>query len=300
MYGERCHFSHSFPPGVTTVEEARKRIPCPYHLRGGGCRYGDACLLGHDVASASHSLSAGATAIAGAGIAGGGDCAKKRPARGGKGRGGKDGGGDRDDEDEDDDRTCGICFEEVSKTEAGCFGLLSCCEHRFCLTCLRQWRRTRGASSPEVVRSCPTCRKKSDYVVPSRRFVKGAEKERVVANFRSRMAVKSCDKFDGTMGSCPFGRECFYAHMRGGVDVKARDRDPAEMARERARRATRRRYHESSARHFVPSWVFDDFAGTANADDIEAIASFLALLSFYGYAFSEDSDDDEDPWEDLD
>ena len=95
---------------------------------------------------------------------------------------------------------CGICFELTAKVGRR-FGLLTHCEHAFCISCIRKWRsslvvneRARttavaggggAATTPEGevgdaerpalasdearenVRACPLCRKPSDFVVPS-------------------------------------------------------------------------------------------------------------------------------------
>ncbi|PGG96202.1 hypothetical protein GX51_07943 [Blastomyces parvus] len=69
---------------------------------------------------------------------------------------------------------CGICMETPTV-----FGLLINCDHVFCLSCIRSWRSSVGTSAEDVISSpdsrvprqttktCPLCRTKSEYVVPS-------------------------------------------------------------------------------------------------------------------------------------
>eukprot|EP00957_Ditylum_brightwellii_P178578 13603257-Ditylum_brightwellii.AAC.1 len=92
------------------------------------------------------------------------------------------------------------------------------------LACLSQWRKTKSADA-EVSRTCPTCRVKSNYIVPSRHFCVGEEKERFIAGYKQHLSSIPCRKFNGAIGSCRFGRDCFYAH-RGpdGEDLKPRDK----------------------------------------------------------------------------
>jgi len=132
-YGARCTFSHEL--GGRTPDEARKQIPCPYFLQG-TCRYGAYCRLGHVRDTAA--------------------------AKGEK-------------EEENVITTCGICLEDVAKKSEKHrrFGLLLNCSHCFCLDCLRQWRATKlqdgggfAAAPSETNKCCPTCRAKSDYIIP--------------------------------------------------------------------------------------------------------------------------------------
>ncbi|PGG95259.1 hypothetical protein AJ79_10159 [Helicocarpus griseus UAMH5409] len=72
---------------------------------------------------------------------------------------------------------CGICMENPT-----IFGLLINCDHIFCLDCIRGWRSSVGNTAEDVVdsadtnvsrkatKTCPLCRVKSEYVVPSSVF----------------------------------------------------------------------------------------------------------------------------------
>ena len=68
---------------------------------------------------------------------------------------------------------CSVCLERVlSKPTAAerKFGLLSECDHPFCISCIRNWRSSSPTSGLDVnsaLRACPICRKLSYFVVPS-------------------------------------------------------------------------------------------------------------------------------------
>lgn len=68
---------------------------------------------------------------------------------------------------------CSVCLERVlSKPTAAerKFGLLSECDHPFCISCIRNWRSsnpTLGMDVNSTLRACPICRKLSYFVVPS-------------------------------------------------------------------------------------------------------------------------------------
>ncbi|OJD18966.1 hypothetical protein AJ78_01078 [Emergomyces pasteurianus Ep9510] len=78
---------------------------------------------------------------------------------------------------ETSEEQCGICMETPT-----IFGLLVNCDHVFCLDCIRSWRSSVGTSAEDMLNSadsrvsrkttktCPLCRIKSEYVVPSSVF----------------------------------------------------------------------------------------------------------------------------------
>jgi E3 ubiquitin-protein ligase makorin len=183
---------------------ALKTIPCPYYASG-SCRFGEHCELMHH-----------------------GD---DRPAAG---RGGGEANDDDNNDDDDDGGplVCGICLEPPRS-----FGILSCCNHAFCYSCLMEWRKE-GSSDVASRRVCPTCRMSSDYVVPSPYMPSNSdEKERILREYRDRCSTIPCKKFElGRLGSCPFGRDCFYAHAdRNGKDIKMRDRSMQQLYETRQR-----------------------------------------------------------------
>ncbi|XP_012726037.2 makorin, ring finger protein, 4 [Fundulus heteroclitus] len=109
---------------------------------------------------------------------------------------------------------CGICMEAIyeKETERGrVFGILPNCNHPFCLECITTWRKVKDIGS-DVVRACPQCRVRSDFYVPSKYWVEGQEKEKVIAAFKKKFSEKRCHNFD-RYGYCPFKKECLYRHV---------------------------------------------------------------------------------------
>lgn len=289
-HGSECSYSHSIPDGMSW-EEAKQLVPCPFFARG-DCRYAEFCQLRHDprdLLTATTTMTA--TAKQPCTIATlSSECVttveKDSPA------------------DHVDEKMviCGICLEDFTNDDTqrrwnarGRFGLLSCCNHTFCFDCLMQWRKE-GSQEALERRSCPTCRKHSDYVVPSRTFPSSEEqKEIIVKEYKDKLAGIPCRRFQQTqrLGSCPFGSDCFYAHLdENGNDVKALDSTMQELSRERERlQETRRRRRQRDARM--------SFLGVveSNMEDIDVLMSFLRLFHVYGYQGSHEiyrSDDDHD------
>ena len=115
---------------------------------------------------------------------------------------------------------CAICLERVLSKAALSerrFGLLSHCGHAFCLACIRGWRGAPGdaatAAASEHARTCPVCRVRSHYIVPSLTWPRSdEEKAGLMAAYTARLAAVPCRHFDQGRGSCPFGSSCWYAH----------------------------------------------------------------------------------------
>ncbi len=131
---------------------------------------------------------------------------------------------------------CGICLEVVhEKPRIGDrrFGLLSGCDHAFCLACIRDWRDggvagkdAATASALDQARKCPICRAQSHYTVPSTYWPRDEiDKAMIVGEYKRRMDKIPCRNFDYGDGHCPFGSSCFYAHLlrdgsRASEDVR--------------------------------------------------------------------------------
>lgn len=93
------------------------------------------------------------------------------------------------------------------------FGLLSDCNHPFCLGCIRAWRGS-GDQVRTMVRACPSCRVESHFVIPSDRMVVDVHrKECLIDQYKSRLGAIPCRHFNRGRGACPFGSSCFYAHV---------------------------------------------------------------------------------------
>ncbi|KAF1794758.1 Zinc finger, RING-type, conserved site [Phytophthora cactorum] len=109
------------------------------------------------------------------------------------------------------DLECGICYEVIlQKGER--FGLLSGCNHSFCLTCLRNWRSSEDQPR-QTVRQCPVCRVETKFIIPSGRMVIRPERKKILIDvYRKNLSGIPCRHFDEGRGTCPFGTSCFYAH----------------------------------------------------------------------------------------
>eukprot|EP00930_Biecheleria_cincta_P043157 TRINITY_DN29671_c0_g1_i1.p1 TRINITY_DN29671_c0_g1~~TRINITY_DN29671_c0_g1_i1.p1 ORF type:complete len:502 (+),score=82.46 TRINITY_DN29671_c0_g1_i1:152-1507(+) len=108
---------------------------------------------------------------------------------------------------------CGICFENVLQ-KGQRFGILETCDHAFCLSCIRSWRREREQQDRQNLRLCPVCRKESFFVVPSDKILFDPdEKKQIIDEYKNEMGRIPCKLFDYGRGHCPFGTSCFYAHL---------------------------------------------------------------------------------------
>ncbi|KAF5283448.1 hypothetical protein FQA39_LY04824 [Lamprigera yunnana] len=111
-------------------------------------------------------------------------------------------------------KTCSICFDVILEKEFDerRFGILSNCNHCFCLSCIRRWRQARQFGH-KVIKACPECRVTSDFVCPSRYWVEtDEEKDNLIQNYKQVLANKACKYFREGRGTCPFGNKCFYLH----------------------------------------------------------------------------------------
>lgn len=113
------------------------------------------------------------------------------------------------------DKVCGICFQKTKKRKNSRqrrFGILPNCNHSFCLSCIRKWRKSKMFPN-DVVKSCPMCRIKSDYICASTYFVDNKEeKKELFDNYKMAVKTKPCKYFTRKQ-TCPFGYRCFYQHQ---------------------------------------------------------------------------------------
>ncbi|XP_038701160.1 putative RING-type E3 ubiquitin transferase C3H69 isoform X1 [Tripterygium wilfordii] len=114
---------------------------------------------------------------------------------------------------------CSVCLERVlSKTTVAerKFGLLSECDHPFCISCIRNWRSSSPSSGVDVnsaLRTCPICRKLSYFVIPSVIWYSTQEeKQDIVDSYKEKLSSIDCKHFNFGNGNCPFGTSCFYKH----------------------------------------------------------------------------------------
>jgi E3 ubiquitin-protein ligase makorin len=88
------------------------------------------------------------------------------------------------------EKLCGICMEVVWEKEKDSdkrFGILENCNHTFCLQCIRKWRASKSYEN-KVVKACPECRVKSDFVTPSRYwFEDESNKKRIIEEYKGKL-----------------------------------------------------------------------------------------------------------------
>ncbi|XP_075493268.1 E3 ubiquitin-protein ligase makorin-like isoform X1 [Primulina tabacum] len=114
---------------------------------------------------------------------------------------------------------CSVCLERVLAKPISAerkFGILSECDHPFCISCIRNWRGSSPASGLDVnaaLRACPICRKLSYYVIPSVIWYSSKEEKlEIVDSYQKKLKSIECKHFDFGNGTCPFGTSCFYKH----------------------------------------------------------------------------------------
>ena len=116
---------------------------------------------------------------------------------------------------------CEICSDDIGG-HGGRFGLLENCDHVFCLNCIREWRNQREKQDRENLRKCPVCRVDSFIIIPSTRFLRGAEKIEERERYKSSVAGIPCKNFNYGKGKCQFGTSCMYMHLQEDETRSAR------------------------------------------------------------------------------
>ncbi|CAE8655657.1 unnamed protein product, partial [Polarella glacialis] len=108
---------------------------------------------------------------------------------------------------------CMICFENVGKKKER-LGMLESCDHAFCLSCIRGWRREKEQQDRQNLRLCPVCRNESFFVIPCDTLLLDSDEKRsAIEQYKKEMCRIPCKMFDYGRGNCPFGSSCFYAHL---------------------------------------------------------------------------------------
>ncbi len=87
-------------------------------------------------------------------------------------------------------KVCGICMEIVWEKENDVdkrFGILENCNHVFCLTCIRKWRASKSYEN-KIVKACPECRVKSDFITPNRFWFEDDEnKKKIIEEYKCKL-----------------------------------------------------------------------------------------------------------------
>jgi len=113
---------------------------------------------------------------------------------------------------QEEENTCSICYNPCGVNRRK-FGLLSHCDHVFCLECIRTWRDKKKESTSSHSHTCPICRVKSHFVIPSYSFATGTQKKEIEEQYKSILKSIPCKHFNFGKGTCPFYNNCFYVHL---------------------------------------------------------------------------------------
>ncbi|XP_061570698.1 probable E3 ubiquitin-protein ligase makorin-1 [Cololabis saira] len=193
------------------------------------------------------------------------------------------------------DMMCGVCmevvFEKTNPSERR-FGILSNCNHCYCLKCIRKWRSAKQFES-KIIKSCPECRITSNFVIPSEYWVEDKEdKQKLIQKYKDGMRNKPCRYFDEGRGTCPFGSNCFYKHAF--PDGRLEEAQPQ-------RRQTGSNSRNRNSRR-TPLWdLLDERESTDSFDneDEEMVTFELSemLLMLLAAGTDDDVTDSEDEWD---
>eukprot|EP01117_Protostelium_nocturnum_P014026 TRINITY_DN5299_c0_g1_i1.p1 TRINITY_DN5299_c0_g1~~TRINITY_DN5299_c0_g1_i1.p1 ORF type:complete len:301 (+),score=95.94 TRINITY_DN5299_c0_g1_i1:47-949(+) len=120
--------------------------------------------------------------------------------------------------------SCPICEDNIEASGKK-YGLLSECNHAFCLDCIKKWRQTNDVST---AKSCPICRVQSHYVVPCDVFPNEETKKVVVDSYVKNLSSVPC-KYYSQYQTCPFGKNCFYSHKSGKDELSDEEEEDIDM-----------------------------------------------------------------------
>lgn len=165
------------------------------------------------------------------------------------------------------EKICGICMEIVWDKEKDSdkrFGILENCNHVFCLPCIRKWRAS-NSYEKKIVKACPECRIKSDFITPNKFWYENEEdKKRIIQDYKQKLGKTACKYFKQGDGQCPFGNKCFYLHMN-------KDGTLAQLPEPRKRH----RYNRCGYSESFSNVVTVDFDFSENEDDDFDILEFF-------------------------
>jgi hypothetical protein len=113
--------------------------------------------------------------------------------------------------------------------------------------------------------------------------LKGEAKEKVTTLYIAKVAKIPCKNFSGVVGSCRFGKDCFYAHLSpDGVNLK-----PVDHARKKSSRRRRRDDDDPFDLQFIDSILVRELMNMIAARDYDMDDQFLPFGHYADY----DSDD---------
>jgi hypothetical protein len=155
-------------------------------------------------------------------------------------------------------------------------------------------------------KTCPTCRKHSDYIIPSKTFYAHGTpgKDLVKKTYLANLAQQPCRYFNAPRRnpSCPFGNDCHFAHIRDGSRYTFSEYE-LEVIRERSEQSRVQR----DARTIMGNAMDDESEVGRNEAYIMALIHGLIdedemreALWYHGNYDYYDEEDESDGWEDED
>jgi E3 ubiquitin-protein ligase makorin len=155
------HQEDDHQPFLYHEEKIAKPKQCTFFLQG-KCRYGDICFYSHDFDFQEEDL-----------------VTKEEEIQQSK------------------ELECNICYDFIiEKNER--FGLLSGCNHAFCLKCVRDWRGGEKSDQPkQTIRQCPVCRIETHFIIPSSRMITQPDrKQALIDKYVKNLSAIPCRHFD--------------------------------------------------------------------------------------------------------
>lgn len=80
------------------------------------------------------------------------------------------------------------------------------------MDCIVKWRRTKNSAEDNNNKNCPECRTPSTYVIPSRHFATGEDKQKIIDNFKNSRKDTICKFEKDGVNYCRNKESCFYRH----------------------------------------------------------------------------------------
>ncbi|CAM4884408.1 unnamed protein product [Rotaria socialis] len=189
------------------------------------------------------------------------------------------------------DKKCGVCLETVWDRDGDKrFGILENCDHIFCLECIRTWRSSSNYEH-KIVKACPECRIKSDFVTPTKYWPENDQAKRALIQvYKENLQKIHCKFFKRGDGLCPFGSKCFYRHVdKHGQHVQL---DPPRRRQRLNIHGDLENYSDvlmlSIFSPFTVGRVFDELDILFDDDDIESYGSYLTDDDDFRFAYEHD------------
>nr|KAF6335477.1 makorin ring finger protein 2 [Pipistrellus kuhlii] len=174
------------------------------------------------------------------------------------------------------DKVCSVCMEVILEKASASerrFGILSNCNHTYCLSCIRQWRCAKQFENT-IIKSCPECRVISEFVIPSVYWVEDQNKKNeLIEAFKQGMGKKACKYFDQGKGTCPFGNKCLYRHAY----PDGRLAEPEKPRKQLSSEGTVRFFNSVRLWDFIENRESQQVPGTEDADMTELGDLFMHL-----------------------